>query len=240
MNMQSKNLAVILARGGSKGVPKKNIKLLQGKPLIAYTIQAAIDSQCFEDIVVSTDCKNIAEVAKSFGAKVPFMRPDELALDHVWSRDALKHAVLETEKILGKKYDIITELPCVSPLRQSADIVNAMNLMMKNDVDSVTSFVLEHDKHPQRAKFVDEIDNLVSDFTKEFPEGEGSRRQDLIPCYFRNGSIFIMTRECIVDNFSRHGSRCMAYIMPPERSINIDTMLDWKFAEFLMGEKNED
>ena len=96
------SLAVILARGGSKGIPKKNIIDLNGKPLIYYTIKAALDSGVFDEVVVSTDCPSIASVALDCGAKVPFMRPDELSQDHVWSRDALKHAVVECERIFEK------------------------------------------------------------------------------------------------------------------------------------------
>ena len=106
-----KSLAVILARGGSKGIPKKNIIDLNGAPLIYYTIKAALMSNVFDEVVVSTDCEKIAEVAKFHGALVPFMRPDELSQDHVWSRDALQHAVLECEKIFEKRYDYVVELP---------------------------------------------------------------------------------------------------------------------------------
>ena len=100
-----KTLAVILARGGSKGIPKKNIIDLDGEPLIYYTIKAALESNVFSEVVVSTDCPQIASVSLDCGAQVPFMRPDELSQDHVWSRDALKHAVLACERIYEKKYD---------------------------------------------------------------------------------------------------------------------------------------
>ena len=233
-----KVLGVTLARGGSKGVPKKNIKLLNGKPLIAYTIEAARQSEVFTNFVVSTDSEEIASVAREHGAAVPFMRPDELAQDHVWSRDALKHAVLESERIYGVTYDYVYELPCVSPLREALHIKEVHNKLTSTECDSVTSVVLEHDKHPVRMKKI--VNDTIQDFTTEFPEGEGSRRQDLEPCYVRNGAIFAMTRECIVNDFSRHGKVCRPYIMPAAASVNIDTMMDFKFAEFLVKERDNE
>lgn len=229
-------IGVILARGGSKGIPKKNIKTIVGKPLIAWTIEAAIESGVFTNIVVSTDCEEIAAVAKAFGAEVPFMRPDELAQDHVWSRDALKHAVLASEKHYGVTYDYVVEMPCVAPLRSSKYIVEATNMLIETGCDSVTSVTQMQDKHPVRMKRI--VDGMLKDFTTEFPEGEGSRRQDLEPCYIRNGAIYAMTRDCIVEKFSRHGDTCMAYVMPEKDSVNIDTMIDFRLAKLLLWERH--
>ena len=229
-------IGVILARGGSKGIPKKNIKLLNGKPLIAYTIKAAVDSNIFDEIVVSTDSDEIANISKEFGALVPFMRPSELSGDSVWSRDALKHAVVSSEEIFKKTYDYVIELPCIAPLRKSQHIIDVLNILKEGNCDSVTSVVKMEDKHPVRMKRI--IDNQLKDFTKEFPEGEGSRRQDLEPCYLRNGAIYAMTRECIVKDFSRHGKICRPYIMSDKYSVNIDTLLDFKLAEILISEEN--
>ena len=230
-----KVLGVILARGGSKGVPKKNIRKIDGKPLIAYTIEAALSSQVFSQLVVSTDSKEIASVAKECGAQVPFMRPDELAQDHVWSRDALKHAVLESERVYDVIYDYVIELPCIAPLRNETHIREAYEKLRDNNCDSVTSFVQMQDKHPVRMKKI--INGKIYDFCKEYPEGEGSRRQDLEPCYIRNGAIYAMTRRCIVEDFSRHGKICLPYIMEESESINIDTMLDFRLAEILLKER---
>jgi D-3-phosphoglycerate dehydrogenase / 2-oxoglutarate reductase len=232
-----KVLGIILARGGSKGIPKKNIKPLQGKPLIAYTIEAALKSKVFDELVISTDSEEIATIAKEFGAQVPFMRPDELAGDTVWSRDALKHAVLESEKIYGKTYDYVIELPCIAPLRNEVHIKEAYDLLAENKADSVTSVAMMGDKHPVRMKRI--VDGILKDFTTEFPEGEGSRRQDLEPCYIRNGAIYAMTRDTIIEKFSRHGDGSRPYVMDDESSINIDTMLDFKLAEILIDEKSK-
>ena len=229
-------IAVILARGGSKGVPRKNIKMIHGKPLIAWTIEAALASNIFDHVVVSRDCAEIASIAESHGASVPFMRPDELAQDHVWSRDALKHAVLASEEHYGVTYDYVVELPCVAPLRTSEHIVEAVNKLIETGADSVSSLTSVQDKHPVRMKRI--VEDQIKDFTTEFPEGEGSRRQDLEPCYIRNGAIFAMTRECIVDWFSRHGKDCRPFLMPEECSVNIDTLMDFRLAEILLEERH--
>ena len=198
-----KTLAVILARGGSKGIPKKNIIDLDGEPLIYYTIKAALESNVFSEVVVSTDCPQIASVSLDCGAQVPFMRPDELSQDHVWSRDALKHAVLACERIYEKKYDYVIELPCVAPLRNERHIREAFEKLVTTKADSVISVCQMQDKHPVRMKRI--VNDTIRDFCNEFPEGEGSRRQDLEPCFIRNGAIYAMTRYTIVEHFSRNG-----------------------------------
>ncbi len=227
-----KNLAVILARGGSKGIPRKNIIDLNGNPLIYYTIKAAIDSGVFDEIVVSTDCNEIAKISKSHGALVPFMRPDHLAEDHVWSRDALKHAVLECEKIFNKTYDYVVELPCVSPLRNGVHVREAYNKILETGADSVISVCQMQDKHPVRMKRI--VDDTIKDFCENHPEGEGSRRQDLEPCYIRNGAIYAMTRDCIVERFSRNGEVSRPYVMGELESVNIDSMIDLVTARAIM------
>ena len=235
--MNNQILAVILARGGSKGIPNKNIKDLCGKPLIAYTIESAISSGVFTHVVVSTDSPKIAEVSKSFGALVPFMRPDELSQDHVWSRDALRHAVLECEKAYSKTYDYVVELPCVAPLRNEIHIREAVQKLIETKSDSVISVCQMQDKHPVRMKRI--VEDTLQDFCKEFPEGEGSRRQDLEPCFIRNGAIYSMTRDCIVNKFSRNGDISRPYIMDELHSVNIDSMIDFYLAESLIRMKNE-
>ena len=227
-----KTLAVILARGGSKGIPKKNIVDLNGRPLIAYTIKAALDSKVFDEVVVSTDCEEIAEVAKFHGALIPFMRPDELSQDHIWSRDALKHAVVESEKIFNKKYDFVIELPCVAPLRNAIHIREAHNKLVTTKSDSVISVCQMQDKHPVRMKKI--VNDTIQDFCTLHPEGEGSRRQDLEPCYIRNGAIYAMTRDCIVEKFSRNGAVSRPYVMDDLVSVNIDSMIDLVTASAIL------
>jgi CMP-N-acetylneuraminic acid synthetase len=227
-------LGVILARGGSKGIPKKNIYPINGHPLISYTINAGLNSKLIDKLVVSTDSKEIAEQAIIYGAEVPFMRPAKLSGDTVWSRDALKHAVIECEKYYGIQYDFIIELPCIAPLRDKDDINSALTKLIQTGADSVISVCQMQDKHPVRMKRI--IDDQLNDFCSEFPEGEGSRRQDLEPCFIRNGAIYSMRRSTIVDDFSRNGKDSRPYIMPEEKSVNIDTKVDLKLAEILITE----
>ena len=224
-----KTLGVILARGGSKGVERKNIRNLNGHPLIAYSIHAGLKSKYITDLVVSTDDKEIAKISNDYGAKTPFFRPSELAEDHVFSRDALNHAVIESENIFKKEYDYVVELPAVAPLRDSDDIDLALEKLFRTNADSVISVVMVQDKHPVRMKRIN--NEKLEDFTTEFPEGESSRRQDLEPCFLRNGAIYSMKRSTIIDKYSRVGDDSRPFIMPSEKSVNIDEIIDFYLAE---------
>mgnify|MGYP003667134515 CR=1 FL=1 len=230
-----KILGIIQARGGSKGIPKKNIKEINGKPLISYTIEEAKKSKMFTHLVVSTDSEEIAAIAKEHGASVPFMRPDELAEDHVWSRDALKHAVLASEEHYGVTYDYVVELPCVCPLRKDIHIKEAISKLIDTGADSVISVNDMTDKHPTRMKRI--VDDKIEDFCSEYPEGDAGRRQDLEPCYIRNGGIYSMTRDTLINDFTRHGKDSRAYVMNNSNSVNIDTMIDFKLAEVLLKDE---
>ena len=227
-----KILAVIQARGGSKGIPKKNIYPINGYPLISYSIAAAKNSKLISDVIVSTDASDIAQTAKEYGAQVPFIRPAELSGDKILSVDSLHHAVIETERILGKKYELIIELPCVSPLRDHQDIDAALKKLIDSSADSVISMVDTGEKHPVRLKKIE--NDFIEDFTKEFPEpNQNSRRQDLFPpSYIRNGAIYAMKREVLIEKKSRHGEKSLAYVMSDNKSVNIDTLEDLKIAEF--------
>ncbi len=160
------------------------------------------------------------------------MRPDDLSRDHIWSRDALKHAVVECESIFKKTYDFVIELPCVAPLRNHNHIKEAHQKLLNTSADSVISVCRMQDKHPVRMKRI--VDDTIHDFCELHPEGEGSRRQDLEPCYIRNGAIYAMTRNCIVENFSRNGNISRPYIMDELESVNIDSHIDLVTAEAIM------
>ena len=226
-------LAVILARGGSKGIKKKNIKKIQNHPLISYSIYAGKNSKLVDEIIVSSDSKEIIEVSKNYGADAPFVRPKILSGDKVPSVTALKHAVVEAEKFYGKTFDYIIELPCVSPLRDKDDIDAALNILIKKKVDSVISYVNTGEKHPTRLKRIKS--NKITNFCKDYPEPDiGSRRQDFEPCYIRNGAIYSMTRNTLIMKNSRNGKKSIPYIMPDEKSINIDTKFDFLIAKMLI------
>jgi len=228
-----KVLAVIQARGGSKGIPRKNIFNLFGHPLIAYTIAAAKDSIYIDNLIVSTDSDEIASVSELYGADVPFRRPPELAGDTVASVDSLRHAVITAESIYRQQFDIIVELPCVAPLRVGSDIDGALRKLVDSSATSVISMANTGEKHPVRLKRL--VDDLITDFCTEYPEPpKGSRRQDLEPCYIRNGAIYSMTRETLIDKNSRHGEISRPYVMPDIRSINIDGEMDLVVAGLLI------
>ncbi|MBF0162930.1 MAG: cytidylyltransferase [Magnetococcales bacterium] len=227
-------LAVIQARSGSKGIPDKNIRPILGHPLMAYSIRAGLDARLVTDVVVSTDSERYAAIARRYGAATPFLRPAELSGDLIASAPSLRYAVLETERILGVRYDYVVELPCVSPLRDGRDVDGVLQKLISTGADSVISMVDTGEKHPIRLKRI--VDDQIVDFTQEYPEPAiGSRRQDLKPpSYIRNGAIYAMTRRAIVELESRHGADSRPYLMEPERSVNIDERLDFTLAECLM------
>ncbi len=227
-------LGVILARGGSKGVPRKNIKPLLGKPLIAYTIEEGLKSTHLTDLIVSTEDKEISDVAKQCGARVPFVRPDHLATDNATSKACLQHAVTEMEKITGEKYDYIIELMCTNPLKSVQDIDAIIEKLIETRADSVIGVVQLDDHHPARIKKI--VDDRIVDFC--IPEPNGARRQDLKPeAYIRNGSIYAMKRDVLMIQDRRYGTPdSRPYIFPPERSVNIDNKIDWDMVERRMSE----
>ena len=193
-----KVLAVILARGGSKGIPLKNIANINGHPLISYSITAALKSKLVNKIVVSTDSEQITKVSRIYGADVPFKRSSRLSGDKITSAEALRDAVIKSEKIFRTTYDFIIELPCVSPFRDNLDIDNALKILINNKkLDSVISYVNTGEKHPVRLKRI--VNGKVTNFCKEYKESKfHSRRQDFEPCFIRNGAIYAMRRDVII------------------------------------------
>jgi CMP-N,N'-diacetyllegionaminic acid synthase len=231
---KNKILAVIPARGGSKGVPRKNIRPLCGKPLIAYTIESAFAQRSlFHHIIVSTDDQEIADIALSFGAEVPFLRPERLSGDQVPMVPVLQQAVDFIERKDGLALDGVCLLQPTAPFRSPEDIRETIQLMEKGGCDSVISVVQVFSVHPILMKRIE--DGQLLPFCLE--EREGTRRQDYRPAaYMRNGAIYLTKRDVLMKNNSIWGHVIWPYIMPPERSISIDDEVDFKFAEFLMSE----
>ena len=233
MKKNLKIVCIILARVGSKGIFQKNIKELCGHPLISYSIYAARKSKLITRVIVSTDSKKIKNISENYGAEVPFLRPKTLALDHIWSRDALKHAVLKTEEIYNEKYDYIVELPAVAPLRNYKHVDEAITKLISNKkADSVISVSRVFDKHPVRIKKI--ISGKIVDYNKTLKEGESSRRQDLPDAYVRNGAIYAMKRKTIIKDFSRKGKISLPYVMNEFESVNIDELNDFYLTEILI------
>ncbi len=226
----SRILGVTLARGGSKGVPNKNITPINGLPLIVYTIQEALMSD-LSRYIVSTDSPEIRKIAQRAYAEVPFLRPASLATDEASSVDALRHAVAFCESEEGEEYDYVVELMCPNPFKKRGDIDACIEKLIKTGADSVIGVVKVGDGHPARMKKI--VDDRLLDFS--VPE-TSSRRQDLQPdAYLRNGSIYAMRRDILMDKRLRYGSKdSRPYIMPEEKSVNIDTPLDLIIAEVLL------
>lgn len=229
-----KILAITLARGGSKTVPKKNIKKILGKPLIAYTIEEVLKSKYIDDYIVSTDSKEIAEVSIKYGAKVPFYRPKNISNDKAAPQDALYHGLTRYEKITKQKFDYILEIMCTNPLKNVSDIDKCIEKLHKTKADTVISVQRLYDHHPIRIKKIE--NDLIKDFV--LPENERTRRQDLRPeAYIRNGSIYAISRSTLIEHKSKIGKISRPYIMPEERSINIDEKIDFILAENMIKMK---
>ena len=226
------NLAIIPARSGSKGVIDKNIRLINGKPLISYSIRAAIDSGMFDEVMVSTDSEKYARIAKECGASVPFLRSKENAGDHTSSWDAVREVLKKYEES-GRVFDTIALLQPTSPLRESKDIIGGYKLFHEKNADSVIG-VCEVDHSPLFCNVIGDdlsLDNFVSSEIYTTP------RQKL-PKYYRvNGALYIVRVKENIDIPNLYDNKCYAYIMPQEKSIDIDTELDFRMAEIIMEEK---
>lgn len=221
-------LGIIPARGGSKGVPGKNIKPLAGKPLIVHTIEPALAS-ALTDVIVTTDDEQIASVARAAGAQVPFVRPAHLANDTTKSLDVAIHALQAMEEQNGS-YDAAMLLQPTAPFRTVADINEAIRLLEANpDADSVISVVDVQGHHPARMKYI--VNGILVD--PPFAEAhENQNRQELTPMYIRNGAIYLTKRETLLQH-SYKGKMCLALLMPEQRSANIDTLNDFEEAEWI-------
>lgn len=223
-----KVLGIIPARGGSKGVPGKNIKMLAGKPLIVHTIHAALGSK-LHSVIVSTDDETIAEVARRAGAKVPFLRPKELATDTAKSIPVALHALKAMEGIEQVVYDAIMLLQPTAPFKLTRDIDDALEKLVSTGADSVISVQDVEAFHPARMKYMDGDRLIDPPFAEAY---ENQARQELRAMYIRNGAIYLTRRQTVLQN-SYKGKDCRALIMPVERSVNIDTIHDFEYAEWV-------
>ena len=238
-----KILGLLTARGGSKGVPGKNIKMLGGKPLIAYTIEAAKKSGVFDRILLSTDDPKIAEVAKQYGCEVPFMRPAELANDTAQHLPVLQHAIEWLKKNEGYYPDYTMTLHPTSPFRKAEHIKGAVDLLMKTGADFVLG-VSEIPGHysPHKAMTIGQS-GVLTLFNGSPVKKRTMRRQDLTPCYFSNGTIYLYKTDNLFRNDGPagfFGDAPQAYIMDPRYSLDIDTMDDWALAELFFPRLNNE
>ncbi len=229
--MKKNILGITLARGGSKGIKNKNLTKINGKPLIFYTIKEARKSKKIADYIVSTDSAQIKNTAKKYKAKVPFLRPKKLAQDNSSSASALKHALIECEKIYKKKYDYVIELMTTNPLKTVKDINNVIDIILKKKADSVIAVNQLYDHHPARIKKIKK--GKLFDFAVK--EKLESRRQDLKPnAYVRSGSIYAMSRKFVLSEKRYFSGKSHGYILPQNRVINIDDENDLILARAIL------
>ena len=227
--MEKKVLGIIPARGGSKGVPRKNIRSVGGQPLIFWSIKSAIDSNVLDYYCVNTDDQEIAEVASSYGAQV-IMRPAELAQDKTPMLPVLQFVCSEAEAKFGKFQTIVLLQP-TAPMREGKDIHEALEAFHNNrDSRSLVSVYQVDDCHPSRMY---RIKNGSLD--KIYEEPAGSLRQDLEPIFHRNGALYICDRDLLMKENKLTCEKPMPYIMPKTRSANIDDEQDLEIADFLLS-----
>lgn len=222
-------LALITARGGSKGLPRKNVLLAAGKPLVAWTVDAAISAECVERVVLSSDDHEIIDAARSAGCDVPFCRPAHLASDVATSIDVVLHAL---DQLPGYEYVVL--LQPTSPLRTAADIDAAFELMIESGAPSCVS-VCDVDQSPYwmyKMAAGNKLERLLSEVDRV------TRRQDLPPMYVLNGAIYIAHIDWLRANKSFVGVETVAYLMPKKRSLDIDTAQDFElFRSMIEGER---
>lgn len=232
MIFEKKVLAIIPARGGSKGLPRKNITMLLNKPLISWPIEAALNSKFVDKVIVSTEDKEISEIAENFGAEIPFIRPKSLASDNSSSYQVIDHALEFFEK-RNEKYDYLVFLEPTSPLTQSQDIDSAISILdsKRNVADSIVSVCKTESTHPSFLSRINKNGTLVpyeSDFSP------GLRRQELDNIYFFDGSLYISDVRVIKLKKSFYHSRTLPYIVPRWKSYEIDEYIDLVIIEAIL------
>lgn len=228
-----KNLAIIPARSGSKGLKNKNIMELNGMPLLAYSIKAALESEKFSHVMVSTDSKEYAEIAKKNGAEVPFLRDEHNSSDSASSWDVVRE-VLNKYKDLGITFDTVSLLQPTSPLRTAKDICNAYDLFYEKKATSVIS-VCETEHSPLWCNILS--DSLCMD---GFLNNKNNSQRQKLDTYYRiNGSIYIVDVKHFLEDKNIYDSGSYAYIMPIDRSVDIDTKIDFIIAEALIKNLSE-
>lgn len=225
-------IAIIPARGGSKGLPGKNIKPLRGKPLIAYSIECALQAKHIDRVIVSTDDLAIADVARQYGAEIPFMRPDELATDTAAAVDNYIYTVDRLAREGGATIDEFAVLLPTTPLRRAEDVDGAIELFLAKHADSVVSYVQE--AHPIAwHKFIAEDGSFESIFPDTI-----ANRQTQRTSYCPNGAVYVFRTELIKER-KYYTDKSYAYIMPRDRSVDIDSIEDFKYAEFLLRDNEQ-
>jgi CMP-N,N'-diacetyllegionaminic acid synthase len=228
-------LAIVAARGGSKGLPGKNIRPLLGKPLIAWSIEAGLSTPSIDELVVSTDDEEIAQAARAAGARVPFMRPTELAGDTASSIDVVLHAI-DWLAAAGEHYDVVVLLEPTSPLRESADIEAALELMAGQHAGAVVSVCCAESVHPA-FMYRRDADGRLQPFLERQPTG--LRRQEIEPLYFLEGTVYASRIDVLRARRSFYHEDTVGYEVPHWKSLEIDELDDFLMVEALLKHKEE-
>ena len=230
-------ICTICARGGSKGIKNKNIRMLGDKPLIAHTIQQALDSSLFDIIAVSSDSKDILKCAEKWGAKILIKRPKDLASDTAAKLPAIRHCFRHVETLLNTTFDVVVDLDATSPLRNPQDITKTVELLESKNVSNVITGCPA--RRSPYFNLVEEEKNGVVKLSKQLDQPI-FRRQDSPKCFDMNASIYAWKRESLLsDNDTVFFKDTHLYAMPENRSIDIDSELDFQFVEFLMMKEYE-
>ncbi|MHC1759639.1 MAG: flagellar modification protein B [Negativicutes bacterium] len=230
-----RRICTICARGGSKGVKNKNTRDLLGIPLIAHSIRQAQETALFEVIAVSSDSQSILDTAQQWGADILIERPSELATDSAAKLPAIQHCVTKVEQIQGRRFDVVVDLDATSPLRSLKDIKGAVELLETRQVSNVITGAPA--RRSPYFNLVELDENGIATLSKTLHHSI-VRRQDSPKCFDMNASIYVWQREALFGSISLFNKDTLLYVMPEERSIDIDTELDFSFIELIMGKRS--
>ncbi|MBF9020216.1 acylneuraminate cytidylyltransferase family protein [Rhodobacterales bacterium HKCCA1058] len=236
MSFYLKSLAVIIARGGSKGIPRKNLSDIGGKPLVAHIINTALKAAASEnfDVIFSTDSEEIRRVAVGAGAWAPFLRPSELAADDVPSWPVVQHAVREAESIKQTHYDLIVYLQPTAPLCRAEDILRCMHILQTSPEAESAVAVTEVGTHPFRMKRMLSDGRLINYIDQGFEDMRP--RQQLPKVYRRAGSIYVSRRKVVMEHNTLVGDPCIGVLVPPGTAVDIDTEIDLEMVRLLYAQ----
>lgn len=228
-------LAIVPARSGSKGLPSKNTRILADKPLIQFSLEAGLQSSLVDEVVLTSDCEKCVNLAKQLGATVPFIRPKHLSSDETTSFEVIEH-VLAHLSSKGKTFDIFVLLEPTSPLRDAQDVDKAIASMISSQKESLVSVCRSEDQHPNFIFQIDSDGCLQTWSKKNFLP---TRRQDVSPAYFLDGSLYISTTEVFLSKKTFCHEKTLAYIVPKWKSFEIDDLTDFICVEAIFKERHK-
>lgn len=225
-------VGLVPARGGSKGIPRKNARMLSGRPLLAYTADSACRARRLSRVILSTEDAEIAQLGRACRLEVPFVRPAELARDDTPMLPVVEHALCWLEQH-GDRFDAVCLLQPTHPLRRSEDIDACVDLLERGNADAVVTILPVPDEYNPHWVYERRGDGFIHLSTGEL--APIARRQDLPPAYHREGSVYVTRRDVVVEQKSLYGRTLLGHLVDPSRSVNLDTLEDWERAEALLA-----